>query len=403
MPLLEGETAMSLHRSQSTLAIHGDKTLRGASGPVSPPIFQTTTYAFPDSSAVEGYMLRGERKHYIYARHGNPTQDELDKRLALLESADDALFFASGMAAITSAVTAVLSNGDELRAIPALYGQTGNFFRKELPERCGSSAKIVAIEQLYDLSRHVSERTKLVYFETPTNPNLQVVDIERVVEQAERLGLKTMVDNTFATPINQQPLSLGIDYVLHSATKYLGGHSDVLAGVVAGSSDFVKKCEARMHLYGATMDTFAVYLMLRSLKTLEVRVHRQNKNAMKLAEFFKNHPKVEAVHYPGLPESPFHNIAKKQMKGFGGMMAIDIKGEKEDAMKVIDNLEIALNATSLGGVETLVSIPVITSHSWQSPEELKQGNVTPSMIRISVGLEHPDDIMADFEQALGKI
>jgi len=394
---------MKIKRKQATLAIHGDEILKGKSGPVSPPIVQTSTYIFPDSNSIEGYMIRGEREHYIYARYGNPTQDLLDRRIALLENTENALFFASGMAAITSAVLSVVSNGDELIAIPALYGQTLNFFRKELPERYKIHTKIVPIDDLYDLEKHVTDRTKLIYFETPTNPNLQIVDIARVAEQARMFGLKTMIDNTFATPINQQPITLGVDYVVHSATKYLGGHSDVLSGVVAGPEDFIQKCHDRMQLYGATMDPFAVFLMLRSLKTLEVRVHRSNENAIKIAEFFKDHPKVNEVHYPGLPDNPFYEIAKKQMSGFGGMVNIDINGGKADAMKVVDNLEIGLNATSLGGVETLVSIPVITSHSWQSSEELKQAKVTPSMIRISVGLEDPDDLIADFDRALAQI
>jgi len=394
---------MTAKRRKATLAIHGEESHKGNSGPVAEPIYQTTTYVFPDSDAVEGYMIRGEREHYIYARYGNPTQDMLDERIALLEGTDGALFFASGMAAITTAILSVCSNGDELIAIPALYGQTLNFFTKELPERYKIQVKIIAINDLYELDKHVTEKTKLVYFETPTNPNLQVVDISRVTEQAKALGIKTMIDNTFATPVNQCPAEFGVDYIVHSASKYLGGHSDILSGVTAGPEDFIRKCHDRMHLYGATMDPFAVFLMLRSLKTLEVRVHRQNENAMKLAEFFKDHPKVAEVHYPGLTDDPFHETAKKQMKGFGGMINIAVNGGKEDAMKVVDNLNIGFNATSLGGVETLVSIPVITSHSWQTPEELKKAGILTSMIRISAGLEDPEDIMADFDQALSVI
>ncbi len=394
---------MTSKRKKATLAIHGSDSLKGISGPVAEPVYQTTTFVFPNSEAVEGYMKRGEREHYIYARYGNPTQDILDKRLALLEGTEEAMFFASGMAAITSAVLSVLNNGDELITIPSLYGQTLNFFTKELPERYGIKATIVGIDELYDLKRYINKKTKLIYFETPTNPNLQVVDIAKVVEQAKKFGLKTMVDNTFATPVNQNPAEMGINYIVHSATKYLGGHSDVLAGAVAGPVDFVKKCGERMHLYGATLAPLAVYLMIRSLKTLEVRVHRQNKNAMKLAKYFKQHPKIEAVYYPGLPDDPYHEIAKKQMRDFGGMVCITVKGGKKEAKGLVDELNIAINATSLGGVETLVSIPVITSHSWQNDEELKAANVSQSMVRVSVGLEHPEDIIADFDRALSVI
>ncbi|MFC1729423.1 trans-sulfuration enzyme family protein [candidate division KSB1 bacterium] len=394
---------MPIQRKLATYAIHGDEIKRGTSGPVTTPIYQTTTYVFPDSDSVEGYMVRGEREHYIYTRYGNPTQTELDRRMALLEGAEDALFFSSGMAAITSAILSVLDRGDELITIPSLYGQALNFFRKELTEKYGILVKFVDIDKLYNLKKHISDKTKLVYLESPTNPNLLIVDIRRITEQAKALNLKTMIDSTFASPVNQQPISLGVDYVVHSGTKYLGGHSDILAGVAVGPKDFIKKCHDRMHIYGPTLDPFAAFLMLRSLKTLEVRVHRQNKNAMKLAEYFNNHPKIEETHYPGLPDNPFHEIAKKQMTGFGGMINVAVKGGKDEARKVADNLTLALNATSLGGVETLVSIPVITSHVWLSPDELEKARVKPSMIRISVGLEHPDDIIADFDQALNTI
>lgn len=249
----------------------------------------------------------------------------------------------------------------------------------------------------------MTPRTKLVYIESPTNPNLQVVDIARVVDQARKPGLMTMIDNTFATPINQQPIALGVDCVVHSATKYLGGHSDLLAGVAVGSKEFIQKCKQRMHIYGPTLDPFASFLLLRSLMTLEVRIERQNSNAMKLAEFFKTHPKVARVHYPGLPDDPYHQIAGKQMSGFGGVVTIEIEGGQKEAMRVVDHLELALNATSLGGVETLVSIPVISSHAWQSPEELALAKVVPEMIRFSVGLEAPEDLIADVDQALNKI
>ena len=394
---------MSAQYKLATLAIHGDESNKGKSEPVTMPIYQSSTYIFPDSDAVEGYMRRGEMTQHIYVRYGNPAQDQLNKRLALLEETEDALVFSSGMAAITNAILSVVKKGDEVIAIAALYGQTLNFLRKGLPEQHEINSKLIAVEELYNLKKHVSPKTKLIYIESPTNPNLQVVDIARVVGQARELGLKTMIDNTFATPVNQQPIPMGIDYVVHSGTKYLGGHSDLLAGAAVGPKDFIHECNKRMHIYGPTLDPFASFLMLRSLKTLEVRIHRQNENAMKLAEFLKGHPKVLKVHYPGLPDDPFHTIAKKQMKGFGGMVTVVIKGSQRDAMKVVDNLEVCLNATSLGGVETLVSIPVITSHAWQTTEELKLARVVPEMIRCSVGLEDPEDIIADFDRALNKI
>jgi cystathionine beta-lyase/cystathionine gamma-synthase len=387
----------------ATLAIHGGESNKGKSEPVTTPIYQSSTYIFPDTKSLEGFRKGSKLGQHIYLRYGNPTQDKLNRRLALLEDAEDALVFSSGMAAITNAILAAVNKGDEIISIATLYGQTLNFLRLELPKEYGITTKFLTLDEIYNLAKHVTNSTKLIYFETPTNPNLMIVDIARLVGQAKKHGLKTMIDNTFATPINQQPIPLGVDYVVHSATKYLGGHTDVLAGAVMGPQDFIQKCHERMHMYGPTLDPFAAFLLLRSLKTLEVRVQRQNETAMKLAEFFNNHEKVEKVHYPGLPDDPFHKIAKKQMKGFGGMINVVIKGGKKEAMKVVDNLEVCLNATSLGGCETLASIPVITSHSWQTPEELALAEIVPQMIRFSIDLENPDDLIADIDQALNKI
>jgi len=385
---------------QATRVLHGTQSHRGKSEPVAMPIYQSSTYLFPDTDAMEDCIVRGIRNQHEYVRFGNPTQDRLNERLALLEGAEEALVFSSGMAAITTAILSAVSPGDEILAPHTLYGQTLNFLRKGLPEEYGIRPRFVSLEDLSDLERHVTPETKLVYLESPTNPNLMVVDLARVADQAKGLGIRTMIDNTFATPINQQPIDLGIDIVVHSATKYLGGHSDLLAGVVAGSEDFLKRCHERMHMYGPTLDPFAAFLLLRSLMTLEVRVMRQNANAMALAEFLKAHSGVSRVHYPGLADDPFHETAKKQMRGFGGMVTMVIDGDFEDAKRMVNHLDLCLNATSLGGVETLVSIPVISSHAWQTPEELALARVTPEMIRFSVGLEAVEDIIADADQAL---
>jgi cystathionine beta-lyase/cystathionine gamma-synthase len=335
-------------------------------------------------------------------RDGNPTEDQLNRRLAVLEEAEDALVCGSGMAAITTAILSAVRPGEEVIALPTLYGQTLNFLRHSLPEGHGVPVKFVAgVEGLYDLKPYVGPRSRLVYFETPTNPNLQVVDIVRVVGQARKLGLMTMVDNTFATPVNQRPIPMGIDAVVHSATKYLGGHSDVLAGVIAGSRKFMGECHERVYQYGPTLSPFSSFLLLRSLKTLALRVERQNANALALARFFRGHPKIEQVLYPGLPDDPFHETAKKQMSGFGGIVTVVLRGDKKEAMDFVDRLEICLNATSLGGVETLVSLPVIASHAWQSDEELAQAKISPQMVRFSVGVEDIEDIIADCRRALG--
>lgn len=394
---------MIQRRKPATQAVHGDKKFRGTSGPVAPSLVQSATYVFPDSDAVEGYLLRNERTHYLYGRYGNPLQDELEACLAMLEESERALTVASGMAAITTAILAAVESGGQILTIPSLYGQTLAFFRKELPTVYNIEVRECSIEQLYDLKSQVSDRTRLVYFETPTNPNLKIVDIRRIADQARRYGIATMVDNTFASPINQQPVTLGVDYVVHSATKYLGGHHDVLAGVICGPAGFIQKCQKRMELYGATIDPFAAFLLLRSLRTLDVRVQRHNQNALALARHFSEHPAVSTVLYPGLPVNPDYETARRQMKGFGGMVTIDVPGGKQAAMQVVDALELAVNATSLGGIHTLVSIPVITSHARLTPEELLAAQVTPSMIRVSVGLEDPDDLIADFNNALARV
>jgi len=393
---------MTTKRRFATLAIHGNESNRGKSEPVSFPIYHSSTYIFPSSDAIEGYMKRGERKQHIYMRDGNPTEDQLNRRLALLEGAEDALVCGSGMAAITTAILSAVRPGDEIIALPTLYGQTLNFLRHSLPEGHGVQVKFVAgVEGLYDLNSFVGPKSRLVYFETPTNPNLQVVDIARVVEQARKFGLMTMLDNTFATPINQRPIPMGVDAIIHSATKYLGGHSDVLAGVIAGTKEFIHECHERIYQYGPVLSPFSSFLLLRSLKTLQIRVERQNANALALARFFREHERIEKVYYPGLPDDPFHETAKKQMHGFGGIVTVVLRGDKADAMNFVDRLEICLNATSLGGVETLVSLPVIASHAWQSDEELAQAKILPQMVRFSVGLEDIDDLISDCRQALG--
>lgn len=388
-------------RKPATLAIHGNEDYRGKSMPVTFPIYHSSTYVFPDSDAIEGYMKRGERKQPIYMRDGNPTEDELNRRLALIEGSEDALVTASGMAAITTAVLSAVRPGDEVIAPPVLYGQTLNFLRHNLPERNGVKVRFVdGIEGLYDLGPWVGPRTRLVYFETPTNPNLQIIDIARVVEQARRFGLMTMIDNTFATPVNQQPILLGVDAVVHSATKYLGGHSDLLAGAVAGTKAFIGECHEHVYQNGPVLSPLSSFLLLRSLKTLHLRIERQNANALALARFFQTQTKIERVHYPGLPDDPFHDVAKRQMRGFGGVVTVVVRGGKPDAMRFVDGLETCLNATSLGGVETLVSLPVIASHAWQTDEELAKAKILPQMVRFSVGIENIEDIIADCRQAL---
>lgn len=389
--------------SLATKAIHGRK-LHPYQGTVSTPIAQTTTYRFANSHDAVRYA-EGDPEVYVYTRYHNPTVREAEERLALMMNAERALLFSSGMAAISSAVFSIVEKGDEIISTPGLYGGTYRFFRDILP-RYGIRVKYVQPDSLADLKHLVRRNTKLVYFETPTNPTLGIVDIAELVAETRKAEKQTaapvtvMIDNTFASIVNQNPFALGVDVIMESGTKYLGGHSDIMAGVIAGRNEFVSGVHTQLKYFGGCADPFAAYLMVRSLKTFELRVTRQNENALALAKFLQGHPKVNRVLYPGLPSHPKHALAKKQMSGFGGMVTIEVKGGVKAAVRVCDTLNVALNAMSLGGTETLVSIPVYSSHVNMSAKELASHNVTPGMVRISVGVEGIEDLKKDFDQAL---
>ena len=394
--------------SIATRAIHGQK-LYAFKGPVATPIYQTSTYRFQTSEDAIRFA-KGDPSVYVYTRYHNPTVHDVEEKLALMEGGEAAALFSSGMAAITTAILAVTKPGDEIISTPALYGGTYRWFRDELP---GSKIKVKYVhpDRLTDIGKLVTPRTSIMYFETPTNPTLDLVDIAGVVKEVRtaerRVGKKIliMIDNTFASILNQNPFSLGVDTIVESATKYLGGHSDIIAGAVIGSQEYVKRVKGLAKHHGGCADPFAAFLLSRSLKTFELRVERQNSNALALAKALERNKRVKRVLYPGLSSFPKHQLAKKQMCGFGGMVTIEVRPSKgrspvEAAARVCDNLKIAVNAMSLGGVETLVSIPVYSSHIFMSDTELKQHGVTPGMIRISVGVEGIKDLIADFEQAL---
>ncbi len=403
-PAPRGDQGLSI----ATRAIHGNK-LYAFRGPVATPIYQTSTYRF-ESSEDAIRFAKGDPSVYVYTRYHNPTVHDVEEKLALMERGESAAMFSSGMAAITTAILAVTKPGSEIISTPALYGGTYRWFRDELP-RNNISVKYVHADHLDQIDKLANPRTTLFYFETPTNPTLDLVDITEVVRRVrgaeKRLGTKIliMLDNTFATIVNQDPFKYGVDVVVESATKYLGGHSDIVAGVVIGRADFIKQVKGLAKHHGGCADPFAAYLLARSLKTFDLRVRKQNENALALATALEKNNKVKRVLYPGLPSFPKYPLAKKQMSGFGGMVTLEIRPPKrrspvESVVRVCDNLRVAVNAMSLGGVETLVSIPVYSSHIFMSDDELKQHGVTPGMIRISVGVEGIDDLIADFEQAL---
>ncbi len=394
----------------ATRAIHGTK-FHPFQGPVVPPLVQTSTYRFADSSDAKRYA-DGDTSVYVYTRYHNPTVHDAQERLAATMGAERALLFSSGMAAITSTIFSLVRAGDRMISTPSLYGGTYRFFRDILPAH-GVRVDYVEPDHLEAIVDRSGPRTRLVYFETPTNPSLGIVDIRRCVEavrraeRRHRTRIVTVIDNTFATVVNQQPLHMGVDLIVESATKYLGGHSDIVAGVTAGSSDLIQDVHTQLKYLGGCADPFAAFLLARSLKTFALRVQRQNENAMALAEFLERHPKVRQVLYPGLPSHPGHAIARQQMVeagglGYGGMVTVDLKGGVRSAVRVCDRLNVAVNAMSLGGAETLVSIPVYSSHVRMSRRELARHNVSPGMIRISVGVEGIDDLKRDFADALRK-
>jgi cystathionine beta-lyase/cystathionine gamma-synthase len=384
----------------STLAIHGDlkdKQFRS----VVFPIYQTSTFAVEKTDDYQKFIDEVD-DFYIYSRYGNPTVKEVEKRLALIENADDSILFSSGMAAITTTILSHVQSGDEIISLSSIYGVTYRFFRDYLP-KFGVKVKFFQIEKVDEIEKLISPKTKLIYFETPVNPTTRIVDIEKIVKFAKREDLTTIIDNTFATPINQNPLDFGVDIVIHSATKYISGHSDLILGCVMSSRERIERIRKFKNVFGGNPDPHQAFLLGRSLKTLELRVKRQNENALKLAEFLSSHRKIRKVLYPGLKNHPEHELAKKQMSGFGGMLSFEIDGDLGRTKKFCDSLKVVLNATSLGSVETLVSIPVLTSHVGMKKDELERAGISESMVRVSVGIENIEDLVWDFEQALNQI
>jgi cystathionine beta-lyase/cystathionine gamma-synthase len=383
-----------MSKGKATRAIHGrrDSEPLGANY----PIHTSTTFAVPDSDTYE----KDWDTFHFYTRISNPTIRYVEEKLAALEGAEDAALFSSGMAAIASTFLTFVGSGDTVAASRHIYGGAYHLLRDIVPQ-FGIAVHFLDDDELYNLQEY-APNAKLVHFETPVNPTSRCVSIAEVVASAKQIGAITTIDSTFASPINQNPLAMGVDIVLHSATKYLGGHSDIMAGAAMGSNEHLKRIRERRKLFGGNSNPFEASLLDRSLKTLKVRVEAHNRSALALAEFFQTQPNVRKVHYPGLPSSPDYAVASSQMSGFGGMLAIELEDLR--AAKIFcDSLELALNAVSLGGVDTLVSIPVLATHIKMNDEELAAAHVTPGTIRISIGLEDVEDLMADFEQALARV
>lgn len=388
---------MGSGRGWGSVSVHGRGGPRR--GPLVAPIAQTSTFTYDSAAELRRYLDGSDPELFLYTRYGNPTLRELEGRLAELEQADDALVLASGMAAATTGLLSMLAPGDEVLCSASVYGGTARFVRELLP-RFGFGGRFVPFEELPDLGRHVGPRSRVLCFESPTNPTLRVVDVEAVCTEAHRRGLLVFFDNTFSTPLVQRPLALGADLVMHSLTKALAGHSDLIGGALCGSTERIAAARGLMKVMGGCLDPHAAFLVLRGLRTLHLRVARQNENALAVARFLEGHARVAAVSYPGLASHPGHALAARQMSGFGGVLAFAPKGGLAAAERVFDGLKLVARAASLGGVESLVSLPVHTSHHGLNAEQLAAAGVDPATMRLSLGVEDAADLIADLDQAL---
>jgi cystathionine beta-lyase/cystathionine gamma-synthase len=380
---------------QETEAVRGGTSLEKKNGPLSTPIYQTSTFEVTDMQE----QLRVTPTDSFYTRYGNPTHTVAENAIAELEGTDAALLFSSGMAAITTSILSLVKACDHLVAQRDIYGGAIKFLSQWLP-KLGVETTFVDTNNIEQHERAIRPNTKILYVESPTNPNLRVVDLEKIAALARKHNLISTIDSTFATPINCRPAEWGIDLVLHSGTKYFGGHSDIICGIATGRRDLIEQIHHTRTTLGGCMDPHAAFLLLRGIKTLAVRVERQNKSALRIAEFLSQHPKVSRVHYPLLKEHPDYAIAKKQMAGAGGVLSFEVDGSGADACHVAEALHLFTLAPSLGGVDSLATIPVLTSHAMVTPELREKMGVTEQMIRISVGLEHVEDLIADLETGL---
>lgn len=386
-------------RGFRTRAVHAGHGLDPSTGAHATPIYATSTFGYGTAERGER-LFAGEEQGYFYSRVLNPTVRAFELKLASLEGAGDAVAFASGMGAVSAIALTLLKPGDEVAFIAPLYGGTEGFLL-EIAAKFGVRVHEAANEA--ELETKLSPKTRLIYLETPTNPRLNIVDLGRVARAAQAVGALTVVDNTFSTPYLTRPLEHGIDIVMHSATKYLGGHGDAIGGIVAGQADLMAELrgEGLRHV-GAALGPFEAYLFLRGLKTLPLRMEAHCANAQALADSLKGHPAVKALYYPGLPDHPGHETAARQMRHFGGLVSLDL-GSKEAAMAFLNALHLFTQGVSLGDVESLASHPASTTHALLGEETLLRQGVTPGLVRLSVGIEDAQDLIEDVQQALSQV
>jgi len=385
----------------STMSVHGGEPRQKPSHALTTPIVQTATYTWANSQELKDYFDGKIDERIDYGRYGNPTQKVAESKLAALEGAADCLLFASGMGAMTTVLYSLLSRGTHVVITDDSYRRTRQFLNALLP-RYGIEISTVPAGDYEALEDAIKPTTRVLVSESPTNPYNRILDLERFGAIGRRHRVKTVIDATFATPYNVRPLDWGVDLVMHSASKYLGGHNDLLAGAVLGSRDLIGGIRSLQATTGAIVDPFAAYLLVRGLKTFALRMERQNQSAQTIAEFLAAHPRVERVHYPGLPSHPGHDVAKKQMRGFGGVVSFEVRGDLDAASRVVDACTIPYIAASLGGVESLIEQPAIMSFYELTTEERLQVGIKDNLIRYAVGIEDADDLIADLAQALDR-
>ena len=401
MSLSQGDSAMQDNqRGDSTQSVHGGEQRQKFANAVTEPIAQTATYVFDSLSEFEEYK-QGKRAHFEYGRYGNPTVSAAESKLAALDHAESALLFSSGMSAITTVMLAMLRSGQHTIIMEDCYRRTVQFC--DLLGKFGIESTRVPPSDLAALEQAVRPETRLLLAESPTNPHLHVADLEKIVPFAKEHRLRVLIDSTFATPINQCPLDYGVDLVVHSCTKYLGGHNDLMAGSVCGKAGIVSAIKEFRDVVGTNSDPNTAWLLIRGLKTLALRMQQQNTSAQTIAEYLEGHDKVQRVFYPGLASHPDHAIAKAQMKGFGGVVSFEIDGDRERTRQFVEALQIPYLAPSLGGAETLVSHPATVSYSDLSEEDRLAIGITDQLVRYSVGIEDCADLIADFDQALAGV
>lgn len=387
-------------RSLSTRAIHAGEPRRKYADSLTTPIIQTSTFTFQDSKHIEDYTKKG-KEHFEYGRYGNPTAQIAERRLADLEGAEDCVVFSSGMSAITTTILSLVQSGDHIVITDDSYKKTLEFCQSYL-KQFAIECTIIPFGDYVVLEKAIKKNTRFIFSESPTNPYLNIFDLVEIKKIAKKHNVLTLIDSTFATPYNQRPIEFGMDVVLQSCTKYLAGHNDILAGAMLGNKELVEKVRNLHKSMGGTIDPHCCYLLLRGLKTFALRVEKQNESALKIARFLENHPGIKKVYYPFLESHRHYKIARKQMKGGGGVVTFEVKGNINTARRFMDALKLCYIGPSLGGVETLITHPALVSYYDYTRKERYKLGITDTLFRLAVGIEDVDDLIADLDRALMK-